>query len=290
MTPKLVIHGGAGSLEGTLHKAPSIQAALTEIVSESYQFLLKANARETVIHAVKCLEDNPLFNAGTGSKLQRDGKIRMSAAIMDSKSGKFSGVINIQNVKNPIEIANHLKDKKNTVIAGARATHYARKLGYAHYDPTTEDRSKEYENKLLGETGTVGAVALDNTGCIAVATSTGGIGGEIPGRVSDTPTVAGNYANKFAGVSSTGIGEDIVNHSLASRIAIRVQDGLDLHTAVEKTMSESKQQQFKYGIIAIDNLGNIQVGKTSDIVYYAWNDGDEFEIFDITLKCDEGNM
>ena len=290
MTPKLVIHGGAGSLEGTLNKAPKIQDALSEIVSESYQFLLKTNARETVIHAVKYLEDNPLFNAGTGSKLQRDGKIRMSAAIMDSNSEKFSGVINIQNVKNPIEIAEYLSDKKNYVLAGDRATHFARKKGYVNYNPTTIDRSQEHEKKLIGDTGTVGAVALDSDGCIAVATSTGGIGGEIPGRVSDTPTVAGNYANKFAGVSSTGIGEQIVNHSLASRIVIRVQDGLDLYTAVEKTMSESRKQQYKFGIIAIDNLGNIQVGKTSDIVYYAWNDGDKFEVFDITLKCDEGNM
>lgn len=281
MIPKLIIHGGAGSLEGTIHKAPAIQSALSEIVSESYHILEQSNAKTAVIHAVKLLEDNPLFNAGTGSKLQRDGKVRMSAAIMDSETGKFSGVINIQNVKNPIDIAVHLGNKKNTVLAGARATHFARKLGYPHYDPVTEDRNIEYRNKLIGETGTVGAVALDTNGCIAAATSTGGIGGETPGRVSDTPTVAGNYANSFAGVSGTGIGEQIVNSALASRIVVRVQDGASLKDAVEKTMRETEKNQYKYGVIAIDKNGNIQVGKTSDIIFYAWNTGSNMEVFDI---------
>ena len=280
MTPKLVIHGGAGKLEGTIHKVEAMQSALLEIVSKSYKVLNNEDARTAVVYAVKCLEDNPLFNAGTGSKLQKDGKIRMSAAIMDSQSNKFSGVINIQNVKNPIEVANYLNNKKNTVLGGKEATHFARKIGFANYNPITKERYQEFEKNILGESGTVGAVAIDKKRNITAATSTGGMGGETPGRISDTPTVAGNYANEFSGVSSTGIGEQIVNHALSSRIVTRVQDGLSLKDSVEKTMREADKHQYNFGVITIDNNGNIVIDKTCEIIYYAWFDGKNISVFD----------
>src|SRR5690606_36471374 len=101
-------------------------------------------------------------------------------------------------------------------------------------------RRKEYEKKLNDSIGlgTVGCVALDKDGNIAAATSTGGKGFEIPGRVSDSPTVAGNYANSFAGISCTGIGEDIVSGGLAVKIATRVTDGLSLKEAVDRSFGE----------------------------------------------------
>ena len=108
---------------------------------------------------------------------------------------------------------------------------------------------------------------------VASATSTGGIGGEISGRVSDTPTVAGNYANKFAGVSATGIGEQIVNISLASKITTRVEDGMKLQESVALSMDEAKKLEYNLGIIAIDYSGNVIVDKTCEIIYYAYYDG-----------------
>lgn len=281
ITPKLIIHGGAGKLEGTVHKVEAMQSALLEIVAKSYKVLNSQDARSAVVYAVKCLEDNPLFNAGTGSKLQYDGKIRMSAGIMDSQSNKFTGVINIQDIKNPIEVANCLIHKRNTVIEGKHATHFALDNGFLNYNPITKERYLEFENKCVGETGTVGAVAIDRNSQLAAATSTGGIGGEIPGRVSDTSTVAGNYANEFAGVSSTGIGEHIVNHSLASKIVTRVQDGFSLKNSVKKTMKEAGKYQYKFGVITIDNSGEVVVGKTCEVIYYAWFDGKNTDVFQI---------
>ena len=105
-----------------------------------------------------------------------------------------------------------------------------------------QKRWDEHLRAQKGKTGTVGVVALDRYGNIVAGTSTGGIGGEIPGRVSDSPTIAGNYANKFAGISATGIGEQIVNLGAAVKIATRVEDGMDLKSAVDKTIHDAKTQ------------------------------------------------
>ena len=281
MKSKIIIHGGAGKLEGNFDKVDQIQKSLENILKKSKDVLCNYDAREAVIFAVKLLEDDPLFNAGTGSKLQEDGKARMSASIMDSSSNIFSAIVNIENIKNPIEIASLLKDKKNTVLAGLNATNFARDLGYKVFDTITEDRIKEYKNKIVGNTGTVGAVAIDKNGMIAAATSTGGIGGEIAGRMSDCPTVAGNYANKFAGVSCTGIGEHIINFSLASKIVSKVEENLNLRDVVNKIMSEAEKLKYKFGIIAIDSNGNIAVSKTTEMIYYALDNGNKIDLFSI---------
>ena len=281
MKSKIIIHGGAGKLEGNFDKVDQIQKSLENILKKSKDVLCNYDAREAVIFAVKLLEDDPLFNAGTGSKLQEDGKARMSASIMDSSSNIFSAIVNIENIKNPIEVASFLKDKKNTVLTGLNATNFARDLGYKVFDTITEDRIKEYKNKIVGNTGTVGAVAIDKNGMIAAATSTGGIGGEIAGRMSDCPTVAGNYANKFAGVSCTGIGEHIINFSLASKIVSKVEENLNLRDVVNKIMSEAEKLKYKFGIIAIDSNGNIAVSKTTEMIYYALDNGNKIDLFSI---------
>ena len=280
MKSKIIIHGGAGKLEGNFDKANQIRESLLCILNESKLVLDKTNAREAVIFAVKLLEDESLFNAGTGSKLQEDGKARMSASIMDSSSNIFSAIINIENIKNPIEVASRLKEKNNTVLASENAIKFARKLGFKVFDTKTNFRIEEFKSKKNGETGTVGAVAIDKKGMIAAATSTGGIGGEIPGRVSDSATVAGNYANKYAGVSCTGIGEHIMNFSLASKIVSKVEEKLDLQDVVKKIMLEAEELNYKFGIISIDCRGNVVVSKTTEMIYYAYDNGKRKELFD----------
>ena len=185
------------------------------------------------------MEDDALFNAGTGSQIQSDGKIRMSAALMDGESQKMSGVINIKKVKNPIQVAQFLMQEDDRVLGGSGATSYARKNGFEAFDTEIAQRRTEYEAKIesLGS-GTVGCVALDKAGKIAVATSTGGKGFELVGRISDSATVAGNYANSFCGVSLTGVGEDIVSNATAAKIVTRVTDGFSIQDAFKKTFSE----------------------------------------------------
>tara|TARA_B100001250_G_C19532892_1_gene671253 strand:- start:98 stop:790 length:693 start_codon:yes stop_codon:yes gene_type:complete len=227
------------------------------------------------------LEDDPVFNAGTGSKLQADGQVRMSSALMDGTKNRFSGVINVQNIRNPIEAAALLSKEENTVLSADQATEFCRRNGMEDYDPITPERLEEYERRCSGKHGTVGAVALDKEGHIFAGTSTGGIGCEIPGRVSDCPTVAGTYASTKAGVSCTGIGEQITQQAAAARIVTRVDDGMPLHDAVAVTMRESNKFNYLYGLISLNAEGHVEVGKTAALneVFYAFHDESRIRTF-----------
>ena len=278
---QLIIHGGAGSLEGKLEHAQVMHDSLCKIWEESFDILQKGTAEETVCHAIRMLEDDPIFNAGTGSKLQADGQVRMSSALMDGTNNRFSGVINVQNIRNPIEAAALLSKEENTVLSGAQATEFCRKNGMDDYNPVTQERLEDYKKRCSGKHGTVGTVALDNEGHIFAGTSTGGIGFEIPGRVSDCPTVAGTYASTKAGVSCTGIGEQITQQAAAAKIVTRVEDGMPLHDAVTLTMSESNKFSYLYGLISLDSEGHVEVGKTEalDEVFYAFHDNNRIRTF-----------
>lgn len=257
---KLIIHGGFFSESSTNQETKKAkQDALASIVTLGHEYLKTHNALETVVYTVALLENNELFNAGIGSQIQSDGKVRLSAALMDGKTEKFSGVINVENVKNPIEIAQKLLTYDDRVLSGAGALEFARTNGYGYFDPITPQRQSEYEEKLnqKNNKGTVGCVALDAEGNLAAATSTGGKGFEIPCRVSDSATVAGNYANQHAGISCTGVGEDIVSGALAAKIVTRVTDGFSLKEASDKSFAELKAFDGFAGIVGISADGEV---------------------------------
>ncbi len=260
--PSLIIHGGAGRLEGGGVSPDQYEKALDAIYARAWERLLAAGARAAVVEAVRLLEDDELFNAGTGSKLQRDGEARLSAALMDARENRFSGVVNIREVKNPILIAERLLGEAHRVLAGEEATAWARQQGFARHDPVTPRRLAEHRQRLEGSSGTVGAVAVDAAGNLCAATSTGGTGFEVPGRVSDSATVAGNYAAPEAGVSCTGIGEQIVSLAVAARVVVRVRDGLSLPEAVARTIAEGNALGYHFGLIALDRDGRAEVGAT----------------------------
>lgn len=279
---KIIIHGGFFSESSTnIETKIAKQQALLRIVKDSYAYLQNHSALETVVYAVSQLEDDELFNAGIGSQIQSDGKIRMSASLMDGESQKMSGVINIEEVKNPIQVAQVLMQVDDRILGGSGATNFARRHGFEPFSTEIPQRRAEYEAKLasLG-TGTVGCVALDNNGKIAVATSTGGKGFEIPGRISDSATVAGNYANEFCGVSLTGVGEDIVSNATAAKIVTRVTDGFSIEKAFEKTFAELKPYDGFAGAIGIDKQGNIFHQDSHPSMVFASFDGENEEVFE----------
>ena len=278
---KLIIHGGFFSESSTNHETKvAKQQALLRIVKDSYDYLKTHSALETVVYAVSLLEDDELFNAGIGSQIQSDGKIRMSASLMDGSTMKMSGVINIEEVKNPVHVAEILMQYEDKVLGGSGATNFARAQGFKQFSTEIPQRRSEYEVKLEAtRIGTVGCVALDSNGKIAVATSTGGKGFEMPGRISDSATVAGNYANEFCGVSLTGVGEDIVSGAVAAKIVTRVTDGFTLDKAFEKTFKELLPYDGFAGAIAIDNKGNMFHQDSHPSMVFASFDGEKEEVF-----------
>lgn len=276
---KLIIHGGFFSESSTNQETKKAkQDALAEIASLSHAYLQSHTALETVAYAVNLLEDNILFNAGLGSQIQSDGKIRLSASIMDGKTQKFAGVINIQDVQNPVRIASLLLNYEDSVLSGEGAIEFARNNKFPYFDPVIPQRLAEFEQKLNQQNnkGTVGCVALDAAGNLAAATSTGGKGFEIPCRVSDSATVAGNYANEHAGISCTGVGEDIVSVALSARIVTRVTDGFTLKDACDKSFRELKAIDGFAGVIGITAGG--EVYHTDSHPYMVWAS------FDVSLQ------
>jgi L-asparaginase len=273
---KIIIHGGFFSESGTNEDVKKAkQDALARIVKQGYDYLQTHTAVETAVYTVSLLEDDELFNAGTGSQIQSDGKIRLSASLMDGKTLRFSGVINIEDVKNPIKVAEKLMSVDDRVLSGKGACDYAQENGFEYYNPETPQRRSEYDKKLNDSIrlGTVGCVVLDSDGNLAAATSTGGKGFEIPGRVSDSATTAGNYVNAFAGVSCTGVGEDIVSGAVASNIVIRVTDGMTLQQATDKSLGELKPFDGFAGAIGITSTGYIYHADTHP--YMVWASHDE---------------
>ena len=295
--PKLIIHGGAGSSLKDKGGLETVRNSLHKIVEEVYSFLMSGgSASEAVVKGCQMLEDNPCFNAGTGSVLQSDGQIRMSAALMDGTTQNFSGVINITRVKNPIELAKVLQTSPDKVLSDYGAAEFARELQVPSYNPLTDMRLEEWlqerqdnfqktmagviaEKELVSNDsarrGTIGVVALDGEGNLSVGTSTGGKGFERIGRVSDSAMPAGNYATKDAAVSCTGIGEDIIDECLAPRIVVRVGDGMTLEDAMQRSFVESQENKRDLGAIALDAKGTISWGKTCQILIAAYHDGEK---------------
>lgn len=278
---KIIIHGGFFSESDQSQEVKiAKQNSLKEIAKKSFDFLQQHTAEETVVYAVTLLEDDSLYNAGIGSQIQSDGKIRMSASLMNGSTQKFSGVINIQDVRNPIEVAKILMREDDRVLGDEGAKKYAAENGFEEFSTEIPQRRKEYEEKLKnGGKGTVGCVAIDSEGKLAAATSTGGKGFEIVGRISDSATVAGNFANENCAVSCTGVGEDIVSNATAAKIVTRVSDGFSLQEAFDKTFDELKEIDGFAGAIAIDKKGNIYHQDSYPTMVFASYDGKDFEVF-----------
>ena len=273
---KLIIHGGAGRLEGKVATKEQYRIGLQEAIHPAYETLVEQGARAAVLHAIRLLESDQIFNAGTGSKLQRDGRVRMSAALMDSKDGIFSGVINIYDVEHPISIADELRGEVHHLLSGSEATEFARRKGFPFHDPITMSRFIEYRKALRTREkfGTVGAVALDAKGVVCAGTSTGGIGNETPGRVSDSASVAGTYADMVGGVSCTGKGEHIINQAVAAQVIYRLRDGVPLKKILIDLMKEGASRDHEFGLISLDRKGRFGVRstKSSISVLYALKD------------------
>jgi L-asparaginase / beta-aspartyl-peptidase len=268
----LVIHGGAGLLESADHEA--VKASCQQAVAAGAQKLRAGgSAIDAVEAATRVLEDDPLFNAGYGSVLTREGVAEMDALLMEGKRNFIGSVAGIRRIKNPISLARLVMERTpHHILIGEGAEALAQREGMPLVDPSTMIAPHQ---KLATNGDTVGAVALDMQGNVAVAVSTGGMSGKMPGRVGDSPIPgSGGYAeNGLGGVSATGVGETIMRAMLSFRTAAFMKD-LDAASAVRAVMPVFARFDGDGGLIALDMAGRVGVAHNTPFLPAAWLDGE----------------
>ena len=273
----IAVHGGAGALSPT-DLTPDNERAYRLGLEQALRAGAAVLARggpslDAVIAAVQALEENPLFNAGRGAVLNAAGVAELDASLMDGRDLRAGAVAGLRHVRSPIELARRVMDHSpHVMLAGPGAEEFALEQGMApvpnsHF--VTERRRRELEKFLQGIAasgdeslmGTVGAVALDEGGNLAAATSTGGTTGKRYGRVGDSPIIgAGTYAaNDCCAVSTTGHGEFFIRAAVAHEIASLMRyRGLDVvQAADEVVMRQLVTLGGSGGVIALGRDGRI---------------------------------
>ncbi len=284
----LIAHGGAGNWRPG---SESDAVAGMKDAVEQGRAILRAggSALDAVCATVVALEDNPIFNAGTGAVLNFDGFCELDASVMESrgpplgqgsKGPRLGAVCALQRVKNPILVARKVMEETDHVmLAGEGAQRFARVMGFGDHDPITPARRADWQDKRrrIGEVlgkhslkmrrflkdhpeyagGTVGAAAVDANGVLAAATSTGGVTMKLVGRVGDSPLAgAGNYASDRVAASATGTGEYVMRALAARAISEAVEHGATLANAMKDVLDRlGRDFDADVGIVAVDSAG-----------------------------------
>ena len=273
----IAIHGGAGAMPRAALSAERerrYRDGLEAALDAGYALLEQGGTSlDAVAAAVRTLEDDPVFNAGHGAALTRDGAAELDAAIMDGRQMRAGAVASVRHVKNPIDLARRVMEKsRHVLLVGAGAEEFALEEQFVlvpnHYFRTAE-RLEQLQSEQRGERvsdlvpaapqGTVGAVACDAHGNLAAATSTGGLTNKRPGRVGDSPIIgAGTYAkNGVCAVSATGHGEYFIRAVAAHHVCAAVEyRGLTLAQAVDEMLHKVlRGLGGDGGLIAVDKDG-----------------------------------
>jgi L-asparaginase / beta-aspartyl-peptidase len=282
----LAIHGGAGTIERTRitsEREREYRAGLERALTAGYEILKRGGSSlDATEAAVRVFEDDPHFNAGKGSVFTSAGTIEMDAAIMDGKTLAAGAVASLKHIKNPISLARLVMEKSGHVMMdceGAEA--FAKENGIelvsqkyfftqerwdalqkikAAEKSRTSGAGKAFQITDQDRHGTVGAVALDQNGNLAAATSTGGTTNKRPGRVGDTPVIgAGTYANNATcAVSATGDGEYFIRATVGRDVsALMEYRGMSLKDAAQAALDKVAKLGGAGGLIAVDHQGNI---------------------------------
>lgn len=264
MTFAIIVHGGAGDIDPA---SMSARLAGCRAAAETGHAVLKRNgsALDAVQAAVVELENNPLFNAGRGSILNRDGRVETDAAIMDGATLRAGAVAAVSGVRNPVKLARAVMEASpHVLLTGEGAQRFAGQHGIELCDP--EELVVPAQRAHWGkEHGTVGAVALDAQGHLAAATSTGGTFDKLAGRVGDSPLIGcGTYADGHAAVSCTGLGEDIIRTTLARHAAYLCEQGMEVAAAARKAIAHfTDKTRGEAGLILMDGGGHAGFARNS---------------------------
>jgi len=267
----VVIHAGAGSLSDDLraHEA-DVREALAAALGAAAAALEDG---QDAVAAVRCavieMESFPLFNAGLGSALCADGSVEMSAALMRGSDRAAGAVAAVRHTRHPILAAQALLDAEQVLLIGEHADAYAAARGLEQWEPemfiTERQRRRLREHLALIEHGTVGAVCLDAAGALAAATSTGGLRGQPPGRVGDSPLIgAGTWADEHVAVSCTGQGEAFIRAGAARFLGALVEAGAAVDAAALVVLEEVRRCGGSGGLIAVDARGQVAMPFSSE--------------------------
>jgi len=291
----IAIHGGAGTIlreQMSNELQQSILADLEASVKAGHQILEEGgDALDAVVAAVKVLEDSPNFNAGKGSVLTNNEMVEMDASVMDGRNQAAGAVAGVRHIKNPIELARDvMRNSNHVLLVGEGAEQFAFEQGHEYTEQDYFFTDRRYEQLLsmrekglfaLSESrypddrkhGTVGAVALDQQGNLAAATSTGGVTNKQYNRVGDSALIGcGTVAeNGVVAVSTTGVGEFFIRKRVAEDVAARMRYlQEDIHTACEHIIQgELKEMGGEGGLIAIDAQGELHFAMNSSGMYRA---------------------
>jgi beta-aspartyl-peptidase (threonine type) len=290
MPISLVVHGGAGDIPAD--RQAEAARGCQEATLSGWQVLRDGgSALDAVEAAVRVLEDNPAFNAGRGSCLNAEGNIELDAGIMDGRTLTTGAIAGVELIQHPVSLARKVLSSPHVLLVGRGAELFAEenRIERCTFDDLLTERQYRRWKAFLAELGvpeeepelirrelatlaareedkhgTVGAVAIDQDGGLAAATSTGGILNKYPGRVGDSPLVGcGFYADEYAAISCTGHGEDFVRLLLARRVAELVAQGHAADEAAGAALAFlSEKATGKGGLIVVDRFGKVG---------FAWN-------------------
>jgi beta-aspartyl-peptidase (threonine type) len=297
----LAIHGGAGTIERskmTPDREREYRVGLENALTAGWEILKRGGSSiDATEAAVRVLEDDPHFNAGKGSVFTSAGTNELDAAIMDGKTLAAGAVASLKHIKNPISFARLVMEKSGHVMMDSEgAEAFAKENGVELVDQKyffTQERwdalqkiktAEKNRTSSAGEKflitdqdrhGTVGAVALDQNGNLAAATSTGGTTNKRPGRVGDSPVIgAGTYANNATcAVSATGDGEYFIRATVARDVAALMEyRGMSLKDAAQTALDKGAKLGGTGGLIAIDRQADIALPFNTSGMYRGYVD------------------
>lgn len=264
MAYSIIVHGGAGEIDPA--SLPERLAGCRKAAEVGYAVLKRGgSAVDAAMAAVVVLEDDPLFNAGTGSTLNTLGRVETDAAIMDGASLRAGAIAAVSGIRNPVRLAHAVMvHTPHVLLTGEGALQVAREQGIELCDPESLIVASQRDH-WRRKYGTVGAVALDAEGRLAAATSTGGMFDKLPGRIGDTPLIGcGTYADERAAVSCTGFGEDIIRTTLARSAAYLLQESADVASATDLAIRYFMDRtDSEAGLIMVDRKGQLGFARST---------------------------
>ncbi len=267
--PALIVHGGAGPVpEAELR----LRQAAVERAREAGWAEIGHGALAAAVAAVRHMEDEPLLNAGIGACLNADGVVELDAGVMEGATLRAGGAASLRDVRHPIDLAVAIMDDgRHVLLVADGASRFARDHGVEMADPSIfiTDRKRQ---ELLEGADTVGAVARDSAGHIAVAVSTGGIKGKLPGRIGDSPIPgAGFYVDdRFGGVCGTGQGEAFIRLGLARLMVVELEHAMDAAYVARGAIDHlGRTLDAHGGVIVIPRDGSPQAAFNTPAMPYA---------------------